>query len=170
LGGQYDWTAKQYPSAKPPEFPKDIGSLLASLFANDEGGTSMVPQAAICNLYSPGDTLSLHRDVAEDCDQPLVSVSIGCDAIFVVGVEGPGEHASRICKPLVLRLRSGDVVVMSGPSRFAWHGVAQIIPHTCPKDLEDWPASDGDVDGEYEYWRGWMKQKRINLNVRQMNA
>lgn len=152
LGGQYDWTNKVYPVERPPEFPADVGSLLEGLFPE------MKPQAAIINIYSPRDTLSLHRDVSEESDRGLVSISIGCDCLFVIGL---GNDTSR---HIVLRLRSGDGLLMSKESRFAWHGVPKILPDTCPSYLDSWPAESG----KYEEWRGWMKEKRINLNVRQM--
>lgn len=164
LGGQYDWTNKVYPDDTPPNFPNDISQLLQGLFPE------MIPEAAIVNFYSPGDTLSLHRDVAEDCNRGLVSISIGCDGIFILGLDGkndqssPDSQASSSPRILAIRLRSGDAVYMAGESRFAWHGVPQIIPNTCPGWLEEWPA----MDGKYEHWKGWMANKRINLNVRQM--
>lgn len=65
---------------------------------------------------------------------------------------------------LLLRLRSGDAIYMSEEARYAWHGVPKVLKGTCPDYLEDWPAEDS----KYEEWRGWMKNKRINLNVRQM--
>lgn len=169
LGGQYDWTFKRYPSTAPPPFPSDIKNLLESLW------TSTRAEAAIVNLYSPGDTLSVHRDVAETSGTGLVSVSLGCDAVFVIGVsssedEGEDGKGEQI---VTLRLRSGSAVYMSGSSRFAWHGVPQIVKGTCPEYLGDWPAGTEDSgyeDGEggFEEWRGWMKGKRVNLNVRQM--
>ncbi|EKG12796.1 hypothetical protein MPH_10039 [Macrophomina phaseolina MS6] len=173
LGGQYDWTQKVYPSTPPPPFPADVGALLHGVFPD------MEPQAAIVNFYSPGDTLSMHRDVSEGCDRGLVSISIGCDGIFVIGRKEPriGSSADDLEKDsdiLTIRLRSGDAVYMSGPSRFAWHGVPQIVPDTCPEWLENWPAPStdglegGDHEGVYEEWKGWMRAKRINLNVRQM--
>lgn len=164
LGGQYDWTNKVYPSVNPPPFPQDISLLLRALFPET------VPEAAIVNLYTPGDTLSMHRDVSEDSDCPLISISIGCDALFLLGLDpdvsgGQGKHA-------MLRLRSGDALCMAGPSRFAWHGVPLIIPDTCPDDLQDWPCLLNEdlaaEDGPFEPWRGWLRSKRINLNVRQM--
>lgn len=164
LGGQYDWTNKVYPAEAPPTFPTDVAQLLRGLFPE------MVPEAAIVNFYSPGDTLSLHRDVAEDCNRGLISISIGCDGIFILGLDDDTENSisesdlSSSSRILAIRLRSGDAVYMDGESRFAWHGVPQIIPDTCPDWLKDWPA----VDGEYEHWKGWMATKRINLNVRQM--
>lgn len=158
LGGQYDWTAKVYPEEAPPPFPKDVAELLRAAFPETDA------QAAILNLYSAGDTLSAHRDVSEDCDVGLISVSFGCDGLFLVSHDdGNG------CE--VIRLRSGDAVYMNGASRFAWHGVPKILPSTCPAWLADWP-SEQDVSGTsppaWPMWKGWMSGKRVNLNVRQM--
>lgn len=160
LGGQYDWTNKVYPAHDPPPFPSDLARLLQSLFSETK------PEAAIVNLYSPGDTLSMHRDVSEECDQGLISISIGCDGLFVIGMdpadpESQGAHA-------VIRLHSGDALYMAGPSRFAWHGVPCIFAGTCPRELGDWPCCEATEDSQFESWRGWMSNKRINLNVRQM--
>ena len=165
LGGQYDWTAKAYPAEEPPAFPKKIVALIGNLFPN------MKPEAAIMNVYTPGDTLSVHRDVSEYSDKGLVSISLGCDGVFVIGLV-EGKNRSQSC--LTIRLRSGDAIYMSGPSRFAWHGVPKIIPDTCPQWLRDWPAISpskplrGGQPSRYEAWRGWTSTKRINLNVRQM--
>ncbi|MCJ1281825.1 hypothetical protein MMC26_001148 [Xylographa opegraphella] len=169
LGGQYDWTHKVYPQETPPPFPDDIGNLVHQLFPD------MTPEAAIVNIYSPGDTLSLHRDVSEDSDRGLVSISLGCDGIFVVGMHDERDASAR---SMILRLRSGDAVYMSGPSRYVWHGIPQVIPGTCPKWLHSWPAFSEEPEEEgnvrqapngREAWRGWMATKRINLNVRQMS-
>ncbi|KAH0551122.1 hypothetical protein GP486_007535 [Trichoglossum hirsutum] len=188
LGGQYDWTMKEYPPEPPPPFPVDIANLLHSLFPD------MKAQAAIVNLYSPGDTLSVHRDVSEECDRGLVSISLGCDCIFIVGLEEEkggqldsgetgrrprseagsnsllGEGTDERVDMLAIRLRSGDAVYMSGRSRFAWHGVPKIIPATCPGWMQEWPAQPQAEDGAggVEAWRGWMASKRVNVNVRQM--
>ncbi|KAL2429110.1 Alpha-ketoglutarate-dependent dioxygenase abh1 [Exophiala dermatitidis] len=153
LGGQYDWTNKVYPEEVPPAFPSDIGALLRGLFPE------VCAQAAIVNLYTPGDTLSVHRDVSEECDRSLVSISIGCDAIFIAGNEDGSRSTS-------LRLRSGDAILMSGSSRYAWHAVPKILPDTCPAWLKDWP--DIPEGSQWREWHGWMAKKRINLNVRQM--
>ena len=157
LGGQYDWTAKVYPEGPPPPFPEDVAELLRAAFPETEA------QAAILNVYSAGDTLSAHRDVSEECDVGLISVSFGCDGLFMISHDdGAG------CE--IIRLRSGDAVYMNGPSRFAWHGVPKIIPDTCPNWLADWPSFDDDSTdtSQYAMWKGWMSGKRINLNVRQM--
>ena len=172
LGGQYDWTNRVYPGERPPDFPPDIAAFLETLFPET------LAQAAIVNFYTPGDTMMMHRDVSEETDKGLVSVSIGCDSLFMIApndpgkqsTEGPEEQAAEVegndkkKEYLCLRLRSGDAIYMTNESRFAWHGVPKVLKGTCPEYLEDWPAEDG----KYEEWRGWMKNKRINVNVRQM--
>ncbi|KAL8765720.1 MAG: hypothetical protein Q9209_007285 [Squamulea sp. 1 TL-2023] len=166
LGGQYDWSKKAYPEGNPPEFPKDIAWLIHEMFPN------IRPEAAIVNVYTAGDTLSIHRDVSEDSDAGLVSISLGCDAIFIAGLE---EESTGKTRHIVLRLRSGDAVYMSGPSRYAWHSVPQILADTCPPWLSHWPAdtslqgTEPTYDARFEAWRGWIANKRINLNIRQMS-
>lgn len=166
LGGQYDWTNKVYPHDAQPGFPRDVSDLIRGIFPQ------VRPEAAIVNFYSPGDTLSMHRDVSESCDAGLVSISLGCDGLFLAGIEHPSTGD---VNHVVVRLRSGDAVLMSGPSRFAWHSVPQILANTCPSWLSNWPAdasydgSDSGTASQYEAWRGWMADKRINLNIRQMH-
>lgn len=164
LGGQYDWTNRVYPGEKPPAFPEDVAGLLETLFPETQA------QAAIVNFYTPGDTMMMHRDVSEETDKGLVSLSIGCDALFMIAPNDVGKmsEADRPAQGekeyLLLRIRSGDAIYMTQEARFAWHGVPKVIKGTCPDYLADWPAEDG----KYEEWRGWMSNKRINLNVRQM--
>ncbi|KAF2760232.1 oxidoreductase [Pseudovirgaria hyperparasitica] len=170
LGGQYDWTRKRYPTSEPPPFPDDIARLLRGLCPD------ILPEAAICNLYTPGDTLSLHRDVSEQCAAPLLSLSIGCDAIFILSaLKDRGTPMETTYPPATIKLHSGDIVVMSGPSRFAWHGIPKVIADTCPEALSEWPSFECDSTSSigvrpFSQWSGWLKRKRINLNVRQMFA
>ncbi|KAL7941202.1 hypothetical protein V8C42DRAFT_198354 [Trichoderma barbatum] len=177
LGGQYDWTNRVYPEAAPPSFPKDLASFLTALFPET------LAQAAIVNFYTPGDTMMMHRDVSEEVDKGLVSLSFGCDCLFMIapsrGSNDDEENQTQTQeaeaengtdkeekKYLLLRLRSGDAIYMTKESRYAWHGVPKVMKGTCPDYLADWPA--GGPDGEFDEWKGWMQSKRINLNVRQM--
>lgn len=160
LGGQYDWTKKIYPEGAPPKFPRDIRNLVFGLFDG-----KMEPQAAIVNIYTPGDTLSLHRDVSEEVKRGLVSISLGCDCIFLIGLDCKSEPKvpwTEHPQLVALRLKSGDAVYMGGMSRYAWHGVPKIIPHTAPAYLADF---SGETNSS---WKGYMSNKRINLNIRQM--
>ncbi|KAK2061494.1 alkylated DNA repair protein AlkB [Colletotrichum caudatum] len=162
LGGQYDWTNRIYPEDRPPQFPSDVAQFLEALFPET------LAQAAIVNFYTPGDTMMMHRDVSEETDKGLISLSFGCDGLFMIAPNDPeniSDEARATGKEyLLLRLRSGDAIYMTKDSRFAWHGVPKVMKGTCPDYLADWPAEDG----KYEKWNGWMQNKRINLNVRQM--
>ena len=159
LGAQYNWNEKVYPKQDNPPFPSQVASFIQGLFPRT------IPEAAIVNLYSPGDTLSVHRDISEDSPNGLVSLSVGCEGLFVVGTD---PKTDEVPVPICLRLRSGDAVYMDGPSRRTWHGVPKVIPGTCPAALCEWPARST-LDGEkYAGWRGWMASKRVNLNVRQL--
>ncbi|KAK2033930.1 alkylated DNA repair protein AlkB [Colletotrichum zoysiae] len=162
LGGQYDWTNRIYPEDRPPQFPSDVAQFLEALFPET------LAQAAIVNFYTPGDTMMMHRDVSEETDKGLISLSFGCDGLFMIAPNDPeniSDEARATGKEyLLLRLRSGDAIYMTKDSRFAWHGVPKVMKGTCPGYLADWPAEDG----KYEEWNGWLQNKRINLNVRQM--
>lgn len=169
LGGQYDWTNRVYPDSEPPRFPADLAQFLESLFPET------LAQAAIVNLYSPGDTMMMHRDVSEEADKGLVSLSLGCDGLFMIAPNEQDGYAAAAAaaaedkrqgekKYLLLRLRSGDAIYMTRESRYAWHGVPKVVKDTCPDHLQNWPAEHG----QFAEWKGWMKNKRVNLNVRQV--
>jgi alkylated DNA repair protein alkB family protein 1 len=57
----------------------------------------------------------LHTELTPD--QPIVSISIGNSAVFLLG------ETERTQPPLAMFLRSGDVLVMGGPMRMAYHAV-----------------------------------------------
>lgn len=89
----------------------------------------MKPGAAILNVYTPRDTLSVHCDVSEESDNELVDISFGCNGSLVIGLDSEKDESSRC---IVLRLHSGDAVLMSGPARSAWHDVPQFIRSNLP--------------------------------------
>lgn len=83
------------------------------------------PQACLVNNYQPGSHLGLHIDADESAKfAPVVSVSLGDRALFRLGGEARGDPTSS------MRLASGDVVVLGGRSRRAYHGVDRIYPGT----------------------------------------
>jgi alkylated DNA repair protein (DNA oxidative demethylase) len=85
----------------------------------------LLPQACLVNYYNDAAKMGMHQDRDEqDIDAPVLSVSLGDECLFKVG----GVH--RGDKIRSLRLRSGDVMMLSGPSRMAFHGVSRIYPQT----------------------------------------
>lgn len=83
------------------------------------------PQACLVNFYSDKAKMGLHQDRDEsDFSAPVISVSLGDDCLFRIG----GIHRSDATRSF--RLRSGDVVVLGGEGRLAFHGVDRIYPGT----------------------------------------
>ena len=83
------------------------------------------PEACLINFYDPDAKMGLHQDRdEEDFDAPVLSVSLGDDCLFRVGGTKRGGGTAS------LRLRSGDLVVLGGASRLAYHGVDRLYPGT----------------------------------------
>ena len=92
---------------------------------NQFAGYPNPPEACLINFYEPDAKMGLHQDRdEEDFDAPVLSVSLGDDCLFRVGgiTRGGGTVS--------LRLRSGDLIVLGGPSRLAYHGVDRLYPGT----------------------------------------
>ena len=98
------------------------------------------PEACLVNYYGPGARLGLHQDSDEkDFAAPVVSLSLGDDCRFRVGGTSRGGPTR------ALRLMSGDVVVLGGGSRLAFHGVDRIYPGTSTL-LRDWFPDGGRIN------------------------
>ena len=81
------------------------------------------PDCCLANFYGPEAKMGLHRDADEaDFRFPVLSVSLGDDAWFRLGGLKRAEPTAR------LRLASGDVCVLGGEARLAYHGLDRILP------------------------------------------
>ncbi len=79
------------------------------------------PDCCLVNVYREGAKMGLHQDRDEaDFTQPVVSVSLGDEALFRIGGTERGGRTQSAW------LRSGDVLVMGGDARLAYHGVDRI--------------------------------------------
>jgi len=99
-----------------PPIPQSLLDIWAAV-----SGYGLPPEACLVNFYSDVAKMGLHQDRDEaDLAAPVVSVSLGDSCLFRIG----GTHRN---DPTVsLRLHSGDVVVLGGESRLAFHGVDRI--------------------------------------------
>jgi DNA oxidative demethylase len=83
------------------------------------------PEACLINFYDPGAKMGQHQDRDEaDFDAPVVSISLGDSCLFRLS----GHKRSKPTRSI--RLSSGDVVVLGGAARLAFHGVDRIYPGT----------------------------------------
>ena len=153
LGYHHDWDTKEYKTNQPDwDFPQDLGHLCQDLLSQIPNlcQGDFQAEAAIVNFYPMDATLSGHVDYSEpNKTAPLVSISLGQSAIFLIG--GPDKSQ----KPEAILLRSGDVLVMSHQARQSYHAVPKILPN----DTEF--TSDSKCN---EY----LQKHRININVRQV--
>ncbi|MDS1136996.1 alpha-ketoglutarate-dependent dioxygenase AlkB family protein [Nitratireductor indicus] len=88
-------------------------------------GSALQPEACLVNFYSENAKMGLHQDRDEqEFSAPVVSISLGDTCLFRVGGTTRGERTASV------KLQSGDVVVLGGVGRLAFHGVDRIYPGT----------------------------------------
>jgi DNA oxidative demethylase len=103
-----------------PEMPSTLTALWDQL--------SLYPhpaEACLVNFYGADAKMGLHQDRDEkDFGAPVLSVSLGDACLFRVG------GTARADKTVSFRLESGDIVLIGGASRLAFHGVDRVYPGT----------------------------------------
>ncbi|MFF1829929.1 alpha-ketoglutarate-dependent dioxygenase AlkB family protein [Paenarthrobacter sp. NPDC058040] len=103
--------------------PERVDATLAEL-AQD-----YTPDAALVNFYNDVAVMGMHQDKDECSSAPVVSLSIGDSCLFRFG------NTETRTKPYTdIQLRSGDLFVFGGDTRFAYHGIPKVHPGTAPSD------------------------------------
>lgn len=125
--GRYGWVsdksgyryADRHPKGQRwPDIPKSVLDVWATV-----SGSDRLPECCLINLYRETAKMGLHQDRDEaSFDHPVVSISLGDDGLFRIGGTSRGGTTESIW------LRSGDVVVMGGPSRLIYHGIDRTRP------------------------------------------
>jgi alkylated DNA repair protein (DNA oxidative demethylase) len=112
----YRYAARHPSGAAWPPIPDRVLALW-----HDVTGLSRAPDCCLVNYYDAEARMGLHQDRDEaDFSWPVVSVSLGDDALFRVGgTERSDPTAS-------LWLCSGDVAVLEGAARLAFHGIDRL--------------------------------------------
>lgn len=107
----------RHPSGRPwPPIPDRLMALWSA-----HAGTPVPPDTCLVNHYGQGARMGLHQDRDEaDLDQPVLSLSLGDEALFRVGNVAPGAPTESVW------LRSGDVAVLAGAARLVHHGVDRV--------------------------------------------
>lgn len=126
LGWVSDRAGYRY-QATHPETDRPWPAIPAALLAlwDEVTGYAAPPEACLVNFYGEGAKMGLHQDRdEEDFEAPLLSISLGDTARFRLG--GPARNDPTRSFPLA----SGDVLMLSGASRLAHHGIDRILPGT----------------------------------------
>ena len=127
---RYEDTRSDFDGLPVPPIPPRLHAIARAAAA--DAGFEMSPDLCILNFYDVEAKMGVHQDKDERPETiaagiPIVSVSLGDAARFVIGGLSRRDPTS----PIVLR--SGDVLVMGGPSRLRYHGVTRILPGTAPE-------------------------------------
>lgn len=101
-----------------------IPQMLLDLW-DETTGYPAPPECCLVNFYADNARMGLHRDEDEDAlDAPVLSVSLGDMATFRLGgLERKGKTQS-------FKLHSGDVLLIGGDNRLAYHGIDRVFPNT----------------------------------------
>ncbi len=121
LGWVTDRAGYRYQAQHPkgvgwPSIPEPILEIWRDLASAERD-----PDCCLINYYGEGARMGLHQDKDEaDFSWPVLSISLGDDALFRIG------NSTRGGKTESIWLNSGDVVIMGGPARLTYHGVDRI--------------------------------------------
>lgn len=119
--GGYRYQATHPVTGKPwPPMPQMLHDLWQEL-----ADYRFPPEACLVNYYAGEAKMGLHQDKdEEDFAAPVLSVSLGDTGIFRLGGTSRKDPTEK------LELKSGDVVLLGGVDRLAYHGIDRIIPGT----------------------------------------
>jgi len=117
----YRYQATHPETEKPwPAMPQMLLDLWTEL-----AGYPHPPEACLINYYAGAAKMGLHQDRDEEhFSAPVLSVSLGDTGLFRVG------GTARKDPTQVFELKSGDVFVLDGADRLAFHGIDRILPGT----------------------------------------
>jgi alkylated DNA repair protein (DNA oxidative demethylase) len=127
--GQFGWFSDRQGYRYLPEHPDGhpwppIPALALKVW-DAVASTPRAPECCLLNFYSGGSAMGMHQDRDEvDMTAPVVSISLGDEALFRIGGTRKGGKTDSI------RLRSGDVLVMGGTARLAHHGISRVYENT----------------------------------------
>jgi alkylated DNA repair protein (DNA oxidative demethylase) len=123
--GKYGWYSDRRGYRYEPRHPSGVDwppipERVVAVWRDLVSGERM-PDCCLVNFYGAKARMGLHRDADEkDFAWPVLSISLGDPATFRMG------GAERSDPTTSVTLESGDVVVMGGEARRAYHGIDRI--------------------------------------------
>lgn len=171
FGCHHDWNTRVYSSLEPDQIPSPLVDLPTTIY-NVLGYSNFKPEAGIINYYNIQSRLGPHQDNSEpNQEAPLMSISLGASALFLIG-----ESYEESTNYLTLCLNDGDVLIMGGRTRLAYHAVPKILTREALTSGPNFPdiTSPSTMKGNKIKAKGssQLDKKsicRINLNIRQVN-
>lgn len=117
----YRYQATHPSTGRPwPDIPAELMEFWQKL-----AGYSKPPEACLVNFYSDDAKMGLHQDKDEkELTAPVLSISLGNSCLFRVGGLDRKDPTGSF------KLQSGDIVLLGGEGRLAFHGVDRIYPGT----------------------------------------
>ncbi|MFG3258233.1 alpha-ketoglutarate-dependent dioxygenase AlkB family protein [Streptomyces sp. NPDC048172] len=103
---------------------------VADAYEDPAAGAAYAPDTALINFYDAAARMGMHQDKDERSPAPVVSLTVGDSCVFRFG-----NPETRTRPWTDVELLSGDLFVFGGESRFAYHGVPKVHPHTAPPAL-----------------------------------
>jgi alkylated DNA repair protein (DNA oxidative demethylase) len=117
--GRYAYVDRHPETGRPwPPIPDEVLAVWRAV-----SGWPEDPDCCLVNWYGEGARMGMHRDADEGEEgfaAPVVSISLGDPARFRIGGTSRKEPTESVV------LNSGDVVVMGGPARLAYHGIDRV--------------------------------------------
>ncbi len=118
--GKYRYAARHPETGEPwPPIPSSVLEVWRAV-----SGWDGEPDCCLINWYGEGARMGLHRDADEGeagFAAPVVSISLGDPARFRMGGTSRKDPTESVV------LNSGDVVVMGGAVRLAYHGIDRVL-------------------------------------------
>jgi DNA oxidative demethylase len=117
----YRYQATHPTTGRPwPAIPPELMHLWEQL-----AGYQEPPEACLVNFYTDDAKMGLHQDKDEKQPAaPVLSISLGNSCLFRVGGLDRKDPTGSF------KLQSGDIVLLGGEGRLAFHGVDRIYPDT----------------------------------------
>lgn len=148
LGWLADFKGYRYESKHPatgkewPAIPPEVHKVINELRSQGMIPADFKPESCLVNFYLPGQGLGLHQDKTErNLVAPVISISLGSTGKFEVG------DLDRKTKRDKVALHTGDVFLLSGSARLAYHRVNKLV------------ATDSML----------VRGSRLNLTIRQVD-
>lgn len=141
-----------------PKLMTDLGTEIGKLLNFER---PFLTEASIINYYPANtSTIGIHRDDIVYQIAPIMTISLGCPGLFLIG---SGERDEKCFEVL---LEHGDLCILDGSDRSAFHAVPRII------DFE--LAAENNIERGFDNLEdkalnSYLLQSRINISLRQIS-